>query len=385
MTQNSQAPMPMLASCRFGLESVLAAELQALGALEITCENALVRFKGDWNLLARANICLRTAERVFLELKRFEAKSFETLFDATYSINWPDYLSKNDAFHIKGKTAKSQLHSVSDCQSIVKKAIVEKMKKRYKINWFPETGRTYVIEIALLDNIATIMVDASGAGLSRRGYRLHQGEAPLPETIAAGILLLSRWRKDSLLRDPFCGAGTIAIEAAMLAKNIAPGIHRDFAAEEWAWMPEKVWKEERNQARELEKNNFDYQIKASDIDAQVLDAARYNAMQLDLEINFTKADALTLNFEENGGWIVTNPPYGERMLDKQEARKLYKQFGQKLKQEPNWRLTLLTADAEFERFFGARADKRRKIYNSGIACQLYQYFKKASKNKSLHS
>lgn len=369
-----------IATCRFGLESALNWELRALNALNVRSENARVFFEGDFSLLCAANIHLRSAERIFWQLASFEARSFEQLFQGISAIAWEDILPRDACFPVKGKTAKSQLHSVSDCQAIAKKAIVERMKKHYGVSWFSETGSKIIVEVGLLDDIATIALDSSGAGLARRGYRLHHGEAPLAETLAAGLLMLCHWRGDKPFLDPCCGAGTIALEAAMIAHEQAPGLGRGFAAEDWPWISPKDWINARQQAREREKLNPNFEIVGSDIDAGAILAARHNAAQRNLNVRFIEADLSALPNDSGNGLLVCNPPYGERLLEREAARALYCQMGEAFRRRGGWQIGVFTADTAFERFFGKRADKRRKLYNSALPCQFYQYFPQKTKS-----
>lgn len=372
------SPYIFIATCKFGMESELAFELKRLGAQDVKILDARVLFSGDFAMLARANLWLRIAERIFWQIATFKATSFEELFEGTVRIPWHQILEKDACFPVKGKSAKSQLHSVSDCQAICKKAIVKEMQNHYGIEWFPETGRKYIFEIGLLDDQATISIDASGAGLSRRGYRLHHGEAPLSETLAAGLLGLCRWHNQMPLYDPFCGSGTIALEAAMIAQNIAPGSGRIFAAEEWSFIKPSIWNQARVQARDEQITDIASEIFASDIDSEMIEAAKFNAKQLNLKINFTCTDIEDFDSSFEKASLITNPPFGERLLDKETARALIRILGEKMRSNPQWQIGVLSPDSELERNFGRRADKRRKVYHSNMPCQFYQYFPKRS-------
>ena len=365
-----------LATCKFGLEGIVADELRALDAQNVRACNARVYFEGGWDMLCRANLWLRTADRVFLQLGSFPAKTFEELFEGVRALPWEEFLEKDAAFPVKGKSARSRLHSVPDCQAITKKAIVERLKTRHHISWFPETGRQYIVEIGLLDDVATVALDASGAGLNRRGYRTLNGEAPLAETLAAAMVLISRWRGDRPFRDPLCGTGTIPIEAAMIAENRAPGLLRDFAAEQWRQIPEKLWTRERERARDLVRTDRAIDVAGSDIDEGALNLARIHAKQAGVNVPFTKGDVRKFQSREPGGVIVCNPPYGERLMERKECEALYGDMGRAFFALPNWKYLILTSHPKFERCFGRRADKRRKLYNSSLVCQLYQYFYK---------
>lgn len=365
-----------LATCKFGLEGLLADELRAMGAQQVRACNARVYFEGGWEMLCRANLWLRTADRVFLQMGSFPARTFEELFEGVRALPWEDFLEKDAAFPVKGKSARSQLHSVPDCQAIAKKAIVERLKARYHLSWFPETGRQYIVEIGLLDDVATVALDASGAGLNRRGYRTLNGDAPLAETLAAAMVLISRWKGDRPFRDPLCGSGTIPIEAALIAQNRAPGLLREFAAEQWSHIPEKLWKRERSRAQDLIRADRPLDIEGSDIDESALKLARIHSAQAGVKINFVRRDVRQFRSDEPGGVILCNPPYGERLMERKECEALYSDMGKAFFALPNWKYLILTSHPKFERCFGRRADKRRKLYNSSLVCQLYQYFYK---------
>lgn len=352
----------------------MAEELRSLGAQEVQARNARVFFSGGWDILCRANLFLRTADRVFLLLGSFPARTFEELFQGVRAIPWEEILPVTARFPVKGKTARSALHSVSDCQAVTKKAIVERMKTRHHVQWFPESGEEYIIEVGMLDDVATVALDASGAGLNRRGYRRLNAEAPLAETLAAAMVLISRWRGDRPFWDPMCGSGTIAIEAAMIAARRAPGLGREFAAEQWGFLPGNIWTRERTRAQDLLIPDVRTSIVGSDIDASVLQIARVHARNAGVSVDFRQLDVCSVRSRETGGCIACNPPYGERLMDRRECERLYGGMGRAFDALPNWKYSILTAHPQFERCFGRRADKRRKLYNSGIICQLYQYF-----------
>ena len=370
----------LMATCRLGLESVVADELRILGAQDVCVRNARVDFRGTADLLARANLWLRTADRVFLVVGRFAAATFDQLFEGTRALPWEDYLTRDAQFPVKGKSAKSALHSVSDCQAIVKKAVVERLRAKYRMDWFPETGRKYIIEVGLLDDVATLALDASGAGLGRRGYRTLNGAAPLAETLAAALVLLARYDGHRPFLDPMCGSGTIAIEAALAAANVAPGLRRSFAAEEWGMLPAGLFDRERDRAQEL-RIQEEFDIAASDIDPEAIRIARIHAKQAGVQVRFAVQDLCSLQDKRAGVSLITNPPYGERLLDRRECERLYQALGSLYRQREDWRFYVLTAHPGFERAFGRRADKRRKLYNAGIACQYYQYFRRESPKK----
>ncbi|MCX7903378.1 MAG: class I SAM-dependent RNA methyltransferase [Caloramator sp.] len=365
----------IVATCAFGIEGILKEELLKLGIKDIAVDNGKVTFKGDEKDIVRCNLWLRTADRIFIKIKEFEAQTFEELFQGTKTVNWGDILPKDARIHVVGKSVKSKLFSVSDCQAIVKKAIIESMKNKYKIDWFEESGPTYKIEISLLKDIATLTLDTSGTGLHKRGYRQLAGEAPLKETLASALVYLSRWTPDRVLADPFCGSGTILIEAAMMGKNIAPGLNRQFAAEEWPNFNKSIWDEERRLAREKINDN-EFLLLGSDIDGKVLKVARENAKKAGVEnfVAFQRLPMEDFRSKKKYGVIITNPPYGERIMEKREVEKLYKKMGDVFSKLDTWSFFILTAHPEFQRHFGKKADKNRKLYNGKLLCYCYQYF-----------
>lgn len=363
----------LVATCAFGLEALTARELQDLG-YETKNENGHVRFAGDDAAIARANLWLRTAERVFIELASFPAATFEELFQGVLAVPWEEILPRDAQIPVIGKSVKSTLHSVPACQSITKKAIVERLQRTYKQASFDETGAPYKIEVSLLKDVATIRIDTSGSGLHRRGYRKLNATAPLRETLAAALVLLSRWDAHRPFVDPMCGSGTIAIEAALYGLRRAPGLLRAFAAEDWPSLASDVFTSARNEAQDLERN-VPLDITASDHDAEVLELARRHVQyaRLDRVIHIEQADARRFQPEETYGCIISNPPYGERLMTVRETELLYKQIGQTFRKLNTWSVFLLTSHPNFERLYGARADKRRKLYNGRIETQLYQF------------
>lgn len=365
----------IVATCAFGIEGILKEELLKLGIKDIFVDNGKVTFKGDEEDIVRCNIWLRTADRILIKIKEFKAETFEDLFQGTKAVNWGEILPKDAKIHVVGKSVKSKLFSVSDCQAIVKKAIIESMKNKYKIEWFEESGPTYKIEISLLKDIATLTLDTSGIGLHKRGYREIAGEAPLKETLASALVQLSRWTPDRILADPFCGSGTILIEAAMIGKNIAPGLNREFEAEKWPNFNKRIWEEERKRARE-EINDKEFLLLGSDIDGKVLKVARENAKKAGVEkfVAFQKLPMEDFRSKKKYGVIITNPPYGERLMEKREVEGLYKRMGEVFSRLDSWSFFILTAHPEFQRHFGKRADKNRKLYNGKLLCYYYQYF-----------
>ena len=365
----------IVATAAFGIESVTADELRKLGYHELTVENGRVKFPGDLRDIARCNINLRTADRVLIELANFEARDFEELFQGTLAVPWEQYIPENGIMHVIGKSVKSALFSVPDCQSIVKKAVVEAMKRKYKTQWFEENGPLYRIETAILKDRVSLTIDTSGAGLHKRGYRTKGGEAPLRETLAAAIILLSRWDPSRILADPFCGSGTIPIEAALIGNNIAPGINRSFISEDWPIFPQKVWKDVRAESRDAVTNNAPV-ILASDIDWKVFKNARDNAARAGVDgfITFQKKPVSEFSSRKKYGCIITNPPYGERLGEKREAEKLYAEIGAVFQCLDTWSCFIITPHPDFPRLFGRITDKNRKLYNGTIKCHLHQYF-----------
>ncbi len=366
----------LIATTAFGLESIVANELKKLGYENLKVENGRVDFTADLNAMARCNLWLRSADRLLLKVGEFEAQSFEELFEQTKALAWTDWLPENAEFPVEGKSIQSQLFSVPDCQAIVKKAIVEKMKERYPRNWFEETGPRYRIQVALLKDKVTLTIDTSGAGLHKRGYRKLSSEAPLKETLAAALVTISRWRADRALIDPFCGSGTIPIEAAMIGRNIAPGLERDFAAENWPQISSNIWNDAREEARDSILHRQPLGIMGFDIDSSVLDLARYHAKQLGLEknISFQQGDVRQLRSKYNYGYLIGNPPYGERLSELPEVEKLYRDMGNTFKALNTWSFYIISSHPRFEHFFNRKADKKRKLYNGRIQCNYFQFF-----------
>jgi len=365
----------IIATAAFGLESIVVRELKGLGYEDFTVENGRVSFKGDERDIARCNIWLRTADRVLIEVARFGAIDFEELFQGTLKVPWENIIPDDGKMHITGKTVRSKLFSLSACQSVVKKAVVEAMKRKYGPSEFPETGPVYKIEVSLLKDMASLTIDTTGPGLHKRGYRQDAGEAPLRETLAAGIVLLSGWKPDRILADPLCGSGTIAIEAALIGKNIAPGLKRSFVSETWWQIPEQIWSSARDEARE-QINDVSFQILASDSDALVLRKARRNAERAGVSdlIAFQKLSVEEFRSRIKYGYIICNPPYGERLSEEAEVKQLYKTMGETFAQLDMWSFFILTAHAGFQQSFGKKAARNRKLYNGMLQCYLYEYF-----------
>ena len=368
--------MQFVVPCLFGLEGLVADELRRMEAPSVSAENGRVCFTGDENMLVRANLRLRTGERVLLELGSFEAVTFDSLFEQTKALPWERWIPKDAAFPVTGHSLNSKLFSVTDCQKIIKKAVVERLKSRYHLSWFDESAETVQIRFSITKDRVTLCLDTSGEGLHKRGYRPAHNAAPLRETLAAAMVNLSRYRGRDDFCDPFCGSGTIPIEAALIARNMAPGKNRRFAAMDWRTLDKKVWQEEKELAASREYHG-DYRIFASDIDSKAVAMAKANAERAGVAdlIRFETADAREFARETERGVLVTNPPYGERIGEKEEAEALYRAFGQAFRGVSNWQLYLLSSHTEFERCFGREADKKRKLYNGMIKCDLFMYFK----------
>ncbi|MBE6646259.1 MAG: class I SAM-dependent RNA methyltransferase [Ruminococcaceae bacterium] len=370
--------MLLAATCLFGLEKQLGEEIDALGLKRVETIDGRVLFEGEEKDIPRANINLRLAERVFIVLGRFHAESFSELFDGTYSLPWQEWIGRLDEFPVTGHSIKSKLTSIPDCQSIVKKAIVNRLSTEYGISWFEETGVKYKVEFFILKDEAMLMIDTSGLALHKRGYRPDAGAAPLRETLAAAIALTSRPKEDVLIWDPFCGSGTIAIEAAMIARRIAPGLKREFAAEKFARVTSDMWEQARQEAAALEIKDSSFEVWASDIDEDILDVAYENALRAGVEenINIFCADARKIEKPtDRRGTIVCNPPYGERMGEMREIEQLYREIGRNFKNFEPWHIYVITSCEYFEKLYGRRADKIRKLYNGMLPCNFYQFFK----------
>lgn len=364
------------APCHFGLESILAGELQRLGAENVRAENGKVIFEGGFELMARANICLRTAERVLIQLAVFPATTFEELFQGVKQIPLEDFIGKKDAFPVKGWSLNSQLESVPSCQSIIKKAAVERLKEHYGVEWFVETGPLHQLQFSIHKNEVTILLDTSGAGLHKRGYRANANEAPIKETLAAGIVDLARVKHFSTVSDPFCGSGTLLIEAATKALNIPPCIRRKFTAQDWGLFPAGIWQDERARGLEGVHKDAEFYGYGSDLDPQAIELTKANAQKAGVlsRLSIQRADIKKFRSEE-GKTVLCNPPYGERMLEKKQAEELYQMMGKRFLALPKASYYIISPHPEFEKLFGRRADKRRKLYNGMIQCQVFQYFK----------
>lgn len=367
----------MVAPCLLGVEGLVSDELKDMGAENVRAENARVFFEGDETILARANIWSRFSERILIVLDRFNAVTFEELFQGVKALPWSEFIGSRDTFPVKGFSLNSALHSVPDCQKIIKKAIVESLKEDYGISWFEEEGPVHQVQFSIMKDEVTVMLDTSGRGLHKRGYRPVGNDAPIRETLAAAMCSLSRLRHYHTMYDPFCGSGTVLMEGALLANNIAPGINRNFDVDRWGFIPENVWRSERERCHDLIKTDTDFIAFGSDIDERAIELTAENAKRarVDKFINVKKADIKYFNPTSDRGTLITNPPYGERMLDVKEAERLYRVMGEKFIAKKGWSYGIISPDEEFEKCFGRKADKRRKLYNGMIKCQYYMYFK----------
>jgi len=367
----------LTATTTFGMEGIVKEEVQDLGFDDIDVSNGKVEFQGNEKDICRANLWLRSAERVQIKVGEFSATDFDQLYEKTKDLPWDWFLTKNAHFPVSGKSVKSQLHHVPTCQSIVKKAVVDSLKERYNTEWFEEEGPTYQIEVALYKDTATLTLDTSGQGLHKRGYRELSSPAPLQETIASGMINLSKWDPDRILIDPFCGSGTIPIEAAMRAKNIPPGLNREFAFENWHFIKDKDWQEVKEEAKAQIKEDVEPRLIAGyDKEEDLVSMSIYHAKKAGVEdiIHFQQQDFKDFSTNRKYGYVITNPPYGLRLSDKSQVEKLYKMMGKKLLPLDTWSIYVLTAHEEFEKLFGKEASKRRKLYNGGIKVDYYQYY-----------
>lgn len=369
--------MELIAPCHFGLEAVLKREILDLGYEISEVEDGRVTFYGDADAICRANIFLRTAERILLKVGSFRAVTFEELFDKTKELPWEDYIPKNGKFWVaKAASVKSKLFSTSDIQSIMKKAMVRRMQERYCVEWFPENGASYPVRVFLMKDIVTVGIDTTGISLHKRGYREVSGKAPITETLAAALIMLTPWRKDRILVDPFCGSGTFPIEAAMMAANIAPGMNRSFLSEKWDnLITKKNWYDVIDEANDMICDDVEVDIQGYDVDSSVIKIARRNAREAGVEhlIHFQERDVKDLNHPKKYGFIITNPPYGERLEDKKDLPDLYRAFGESFKRLDSWSAYMITSYDDAERYFGRKADKNRKIYNGMLKTYYYQF------------
>lgn len=369
----------LLATSAMGLEAVVANEVRALGYKDITVENGKVMFEADVSAIPRCNLWLRSADRVKVIIGEFEAKTFDQLFEGTKALDWHTYIPEEGSFPVIGKSVKSTLYSVSDCQRIVKKAVVDKLKLKHGVvGNMPETGAMYRIEVALLKDKVTLTLDSSGQGLHKRGYRVGQGEAPLKETLAASLVQLTNWRPEFPLVDLFCGSGTILIEAALIGQNIAPGFNRDFASEEWDFVEQKLWDEAIDEAEQLANYDQELDITGTDIDPKMIAIAKQNAIEAGLAdlIEWKQMASQDFYPKQNNGYLISNPPYGERLNELDEVEQIYQMLGQTMKQNTSWSNYVLTSNENFEKLYGKKATKKRKLFNGYIKVDYYQYFGK---------
>ncbi len=367
--------LTMAVPCLFGLEGLVGDELRRMNMENVRVEDRRVFFEGDFSHMVKANLRLRMGERVMILLARFPVMSFEDLYQGVKAIPLERFIPKDGAFPVKGYSLDSQLHSVPDCQAITKKAAVDRLGAKYGLSWLPETGATYQIRFSILKNVCEVFLDTSGVSLHKRGYRAVGNEAPLHETMAAALVNLSRYRGRDYFWDPFCGSGTIVIEAALAALNRAPGLKRSFGAENWSCVPSQLWQQAREEAKSLEYRG-DYRILGTDIDPKSLSIAIANAKKAGVEkyIEFREADATKLSLPCDTGLLVCNPPYGERMLEQRSAQQLIRAFGKHLRFADGWKKYIISSEAEFEHFFGKPAAKKRKLYNGRLQCNVYMYF-----------
>ena len=367
----------LIAPCHFGLEAVMKREILDLGYEVSQVEDGRVTFIGDAEAVCRANIFLRTTERILLKVGSFKAETFEELFQGTRVIPWEQYIPRDGKFWVaKASSIKSRLFSPSDIQSIMKKAMVERLKKHYGVTWFPENGASYPLRVFLYKDVVTVAMDTSGDSLHKRGYRTLTSKAPITETLAAALLMLTPWKPDRILVDPFCGSGTFPIEAAMMAANMAPGMNREFLAEEWKnLIPKKCWYEAMDEANDLVKDDISVDIQGYDIDGEIVRAARANAAAAGVDhlIHFQQRPVSQLSHPKKYGFLITNPPYGERIEDKKNLPELYKTIGERFVALDSWSAYIITAYEDTERYFGRKADKNRKIYNGMMKTYFYQF------------
>ena len=368
--------------CLFGLEGLAGDELRRLDMENVRVENGRVLFSGDGLALAKANVCLRTGERVLIVLADFKATTFEELFQGVYQANLEDYIPRDGVFPVKGHCLNSQLMSVPDCQAIVKKAASRRLGEKYGVSWLPETGAKYQLQFSIMNDRVQLYLDTTGPGLHKRGYRANGNDAPLRETLAAAMVMLTHYRGREFLWDGFCGSGTIPIEAALIAKNKAPGAFRRFSAEAFSWLHPKLWGQVRTEAKDKEFHG-NYRILGSDNDPKCVSLSMANARKAGLGdlIEFKDGDATKMSLPTDEGIFIANPPYGQRMMEQKSAQRLYADLGRHLRYADGWKKYIITSEPEFEHYFGARADKKRKLYNGMIKCDYYMYLNNQRKNK----
>ncbi|MBM7542551.1 THUMP domain-containing class I SAM-dependent RNA methyltransferase [Amphibacillus cookii] len=375
----TKSTVKLLATAAMGLESVVANEVRALGYETTQVDNGKVIFEAIPAAIPRCNLWLRTADRVKLMVGEFEATTFDQLFEQTKALDWHRYIPEDGQFPVIGKSVKSKLYSVPDCQAIVKKAVVDKLKQKHGVaSKMPETGALYRIEVAIVKNRVTLTIDTSGSGLHKRGYRVGQGEAPLKETLAAALVQLTNWKPEYPLVDLFCGSGTILIEAALIGQNIAPGFNREFASENWHFIANEEWDQAFQEAEQLANYDQPLTITGSDLDPKMIEIAKQNAMEAGLAdlILWKQMKASDFIPKQNNGYLITNPPYGERLNKQSEVEQMYRDLGQSMHQNTSWSNYILTSHEEFEVLFGKKATKKRKLFNGFIKVDYYQYFGK---------
>lgn len=375
--------MEFVATCLFGLEHLLGEEIDALGYRRTQTIDGRVSFEGDVGAIARCNLWLRTAERLYVKLGSYRATTFTELFDGCFSLPWEEWIGKKDAFPVTGHAVKSKLFSIPDCQKIVKKAVVKRLGEKYNLSWLEETGISYPVEFFILNDEATLMIDTSGVALHKRGYRLKAGVAPLRETLAAAMAKIARPREDVLFWDPFCGSGTIPIEAAMIMKNIAPGMKRDFISKDFPQVGKALWKDALEEAKAAVRPKGEFEAYASDWDSACVDLARQNAARAGVGdcVKCFEENALRIRSQGRRGTVVCNPPYGERLGEIREVEELYRQMGKHFDSLSPWQIYVLTSHEGFQKLYGRRADKVRRLYNGMIRCNYYQYFKPIRKEE----
>ncbi|ERJ13150.1 THUMP domain-containing class I SAM-dependent RNA methyltransferase [Haloplasma contractile] len=365
----------LIATTTFGLESVVKREVKDLGFRVKSVEDGKITFFSDLAGIAKANLWLRSADRVLLKIGEFKAYTFDELFEQTKTLPWGDFIPVDGKFTVNGKSVKSKLFSISDCQAIVKKSVVENLKKKYNVEWFEETGAEFTIQVSLLKDLATLTIDTSGVGLHKRGYRQQNVEAPIKETLAAALINLSFWNKDRVLYDVFCGSGTIPIEAAMIARNIAPGLLRDFASTHWEIM-DGIWKSEIKKAKQAIDQDSEIKIYASDIDPKAIESAQENAFEAAVDdcITFSVSDFKDIDYSEDYAVLISNPPYGERLKDKEEVEQITRDMGKIFNKLDTWSKYIITSLDGFEYLYKKKADRERKLFNGRIKVRYYQYY-----------
>ena len=371
------AEYELIAPCHFGLEAVLKREIQNLGYKIIQVEDGKVTFAGDESAIVRANIFLRTTERILIKIGSFKATTFDELFEGTKALPWEQFIPENGKFWVaKATSIKSKLFSPSDIQSIMKKAMVDRLKKKYNVNWFPEDGASFPLRVTIMKDVVTVGLDTSGDSLHKRGYRQATVKAPITETLAAALIMLTPWKWDRILVDPFCGSGTFPIEAAMIGANIAPGMNRSFSAENWTHIiPKKIWYDAAGEAEDQIRRNVEMDIQGYDIDPGAIKAAMENARlaEVDHLIHFQQRPVSKLSHRKKYGFVITNPPYGRRLEEEEDMPALYREIGEAFSHLDSWSFYLITAFEQAERYLGRKADKNRKIYNGMMKTYFYQY------------